>query len=176
MHAASFQDAAHFLLGGVPGDGVHIVWPALLGPNRGRYFLLTGQSITASEAQGLGIVAPSILDYGSDEQIRDYAMPILWGDAETIEFVTGQTRGVGTRMRVPTRIGPLRSTDLMTVVEWEEGSSIGVEHVGAVAGVGRFALRPSGAGTELSSSLMRPRISLNISSCSGSVERSTASR
>jgi alkylation response protein AidB-like acyl-CoA dehydrogenase len=30
--------------------------------------------------QGLGIVAPSILDYGSPEQIRDYAMPILRGE------------------------------------------------------------------------------------------------
>ena len=30
--------------------------------------------------QGLGIVAPSILDYGSPEQIRDYAMPILHGE------------------------------------------------------------------------------------------------
>ena len=30
--------------------------------------------------QGLGIVAPSILDHGSDEQIRDYAMPILRGE------------------------------------------------------------------------------------------------
>ncbi len=30
--------------------------------------------------QGLGIVAPSILDYGNDEQIRDYAMSILRGE------------------------------------------------------------------------------------------------
>ncbi|HEX8803988.1 MAG TPA: acyl-CoA dehydrogenase family protein [Acidimicrobiales bacterium] len=30
--------------------------------------------------QGLGIVAPSILDYGTDEQIRDHAMPILRGE------------------------------------------------------------------------------------------------
>jgi len=30
--------------------------------------------------QGLGIVAPSILDYGTEEQIRDYAMPILRGE------------------------------------------------------------------------------------------------
>jgi alkylation response protein AidB-like acyl-CoA dehydrogenase len=30
--------------------------------------------------QGLGIVAPSILDYGSEAQIRDYAMPILRGE------------------------------------------------------------------------------------------------
>jgi alkylation response protein AidB-like acyl-CoA dehydrogenase len=30
--------------------------------------------------QGLGIVAPSILDYGDDDQIRDYALPILRGE------------------------------------------------------------------------------------------------
>ena len=30
--------------------------------------------------QGLGIVAPSILDYGTEGQIRDYAMPILRGE------------------------------------------------------------------------------------------------
>jgi alkylation response protein AidB-like acyl-CoA dehydrogenase len=30
--------------------------------------------------QGLGIIAPSIFDYGSEEQIRDYAMPILRGE------------------------------------------------------------------------------------------------
>jgi alkylation response protein AidB-like acyl-CoA dehydrogenase len=30
--------------------------------------------------QGLGIVAPSILDYGSAEQIRDYALPVLRGE------------------------------------------------------------------------------------------------
>lgn len=55
--SAVFRDMAHFMVGGVPGDGVHIVWPMLLGPNRGRYFLLTGQSISAHEARELGIVA-----------------------------------------------------------------------------------------------------------------------
>ena len=30
--------------------------------------------------QGLGIVAPSILDYGSEAQIHDYAMPVLRGE------------------------------------------------------------------------------------------------
>jgi alkylation response protein AidB-like acyl-CoA dehydrogenase len=30
--------------------------------------------------QGLGIIAPSILDYGSEEQVRDYALPLLRGE------------------------------------------------------------------------------------------------
>src|SRR5712664_1611562 len=53
---AEFQDAPHFRDGLVPGDGVHIVWPLILGPNRGRYFLLTGQKLSAREALKLGVV------------------------------------------------------------------------------------------------------------------------
>jgi enoyl-CoA hydratase/carnithine racemase len=53
---ASFRDIAHFSLGVVPGDGVHVVWPALLGPTRGSYFLLTGETIDARQAQQLGLV------------------------------------------------------------------------------------------------------------------------
>jgi alkylation response protein AidB-like acyl-CoA dehydrogenase len=33
-----------------------------------------------TNVQGLGIVAPSILDYGNEQQVRDYAMPILRGE------------------------------------------------------------------------------------------------
>jgi enoyl-CoA hydratase/carnithine racemase len=54
---AQFQDSAHFPNGLVPGDGMHVVMPLLLGLNRGRYFLLTGQILSAQEAQQLGLVA-----------------------------------------------------------------------------------------------------------------------
>lgn len=52
-----FQDAAHVPSGLVPGDGVQVLWPLLLGFNRGRYFLLTGEKIEAAEAKRLGLVA-----------------------------------------------------------------------------------------------------------------------
>jgi enoyl-CoA hydratase/carnithine racemase len=55
---ADFSDAAHFHgFEVVPGDGSHVVWPLLLGPNRGRHFLLTGQVLSAREAHSLGVVA-----------------------------------------------------------------------------------------------------------------------
>lgn len=54
---AELADLAHFIYGVVPGDGVQVIWPMLLGPNRGRYFLLTGQRLSALEAQALGVVA-----------------------------------------------------------------------------------------------------------------------
>lgn len=52
---AVFQDKPHIPYA-VPGDGVAIVWMELLGANRGRYFLLTGQKLTAKEALELGVV------------------------------------------------------------------------------------------------------------------------
>src|SRR5882672_2225991 len=51
-----FQDSAHFPNGMVPGDGMHIIYPLLLGWNRGRYFLLTGQTLDAAKALELGLV------------------------------------------------------------------------------------------------------------------------
>jgi len=54
---AQFQDSAHFPSDLVPGDGMHIVYPLLLGMNRGRYFLLTGQTLDARKALDLGLVA-----------------------------------------------------------------------------------------------------------------------
>ncbi len=53
---AVFQDAPHVPNGLVPGDGVHVIWPLVLGINRGRYFLLTGQKLSAQEALQLGVV------------------------------------------------------------------------------------------------------------------------
>lgn len=52
----TFQDSGHFVNGLIPGDGMHIVYPLLLGLNRGRYFLLTGQTLSAREARDLGLV------------------------------------------------------------------------------------------------------------------------
>lgn len=54
---ALFQDKAHFVQDIVPGDGVQIIWQLLLGPNRGRHFLLTGQEISAEQSLALGLVA-----------------------------------------------------------------------------------------------------------------------
>ena len=52
----TFQDS-HVSKGGTTvGDGANIIWPYLLGPTRGKYFLLMGQLLTADEALTLGVV------------------------------------------------------------------------------------------------------------------------
>lgn len=74
---AVFQDMPHFMSGIVPGDGAHLVWPNILGPNRGRYFLLTGQELGAAEAKELGVVnevlSPEALLGRAQELAREIA-------------------------------------------------------------------------------------------------------
>jgi enoyl-CoA hydratase/carnithine racemase len=51
-----FQDKPHLQLGIVPGDGMHVIWPEVIGSVRGRYFLLTRQELDAKTAKEWGVV------------------------------------------------------------------------------------------------------------------------
>jgi enoyl-CoA hydratase/carnithine racemase len=75
---ASFQDGPHFPSGIVPGDGAHIVWPHVLGPNRGRYFLLTGQVLDAQTALEYGAVSEVV----PPDQLLDRAWEVARSIAE----------------------------------------------------------------------------------------------
>lgn len=73
---ATFQDAPHFPNGLVAGDGVHVVYPLLMGFNRGRHFLWTGQVLSAREALDLGLVAEVVT--------QDQLLPRAWEVAREI--------------------------------------------------------------------------------------------
>jgi enoyl-CoA hydratase/carnithine racemase len=51
-----FQDKPHFDFGIVPGDGVNLLWPEVIGSVRGRYFILTRQELDAATAKEWGAV------------------------------------------------------------------------------------------------------------------------
>ena len=83
--------------------------------------------------------------------IADLATHIEWmADAHAIAFLTPQRSGVGTRMQVETRFGPLRTTDVMEITAWDEGQSMAVAHQGLFTGRGAFSLAPEAAGTRFS--------------------------
>ncbi len=85
---ASFQDAAHFVGGLVPGDGVHVAFPMVMGLNRARYYLLTGQVVPAREAHQIGMV--------NEVLPREQLLPRAWELARLIcrqpEMVRRYTR------------------------------------------------------------------------------------
>ena len=59
-------------------------------------------------------------------------------DAVNIDFQTDNKSGVGTKIKVLTKIGPIKLYDFMTFTKWEEKKSIGVDHVGIVTGKGEM--------------------------------------
>jgi enoyl-CoA hydratase/carnithine racemase len=91
---AYFQDAPHPAFGIVPGDGLHVVWPEVIGEIRGRYFLLSGQKLTAAEAKEYGAVNEVIR--------REALLPRAWELARHLKKQTPLTLRY-TRMALSTR-------------------------------------------------------------------------
>jgi hypothetical protein len=82
------------------------------------------------------------------KRLADLGSHVEWmRDARSLEFVTDQRSGVGTVMRVETRVGPFTTVDVLEVTGWVEGSSITVAHRGAVTGEATISVRLEGDGS-----------------------------
>ena len=53
--SASIADT-HVRIAVGAGDGGQLIWPLLMGPNRAKYFLMTGEKISGEEGERLGLV------------------------------------------------------------------------------------------------------------------------
>ena len=62
----------HVKLGIGAGDGGQVIWPFLMGVNRAKYFLMTGERLDAAEAERLGLVNFVV----SDDELMSKAMEI----------------------------------------------------------------------------------------------------
>jgi hypothetical protein len=78
-------------------------------------------------------------------RLADISDHVSWmADAAAIRFRDDRRSGVGTTFECETRLGPLRTLDVMEVTEWRERELLGVRHSGLVTGTGRFLLRSTG--------------------------------
>ncbi|HVL32411.1 MAG TPA: SRPBCC family protein [Actinomycetota bacterium] len=69
-------------------------------------------------------------------------------DATTVEVLTPQREGVGTKVKAVTRIAGVPLTDIMTVTRWEPERLMQVHHEGwPIRGVAWFELTPKNGGT-----------------------------
>lgn len=67
-------------------------------------------------------------------------------DALSIEMLTDGPMRVGSRMKVPTQIGPFRTTDIMEVTAYDPPRVWTVVHRGMVTGEGTFTLTEANDG------------------------------
>lgn len=85
------------------------------------------------------------------EALADLGSHAGWmKDAESLEFTSEQTTGLGAVMEVETRIGPFRTLDILEITGWDEGRSIDVAHRGLVTGEGRLEATAIGRKTLVS--------------------------
>jgi enoyl-CoA hydratase/carnithine racemase len=84
--SATFGDTPHFMHGHVPGDGVNVVWPLLLGANRGRDFLTAGETIDAHRAHELGLVKEVVRDDELLPRCHEIAARLLRADQLTLRY------------------------------------------------------------------------------------------
>lgn len=68
-------------------------------------------------------------------------------DAVAIEFLTRQRQGVGTRIRVPTKVGPFTTVDEMEFTDWDPPHRMAIAHQGKFTGEGEIALQETLQGT-----------------------------
>ena len=92
---------------------------------------------------------PAPIDAVWDDLARIESHAEWMTDAVAIEFLSDSRRGVGTRIRVPTRIGPLTTVDVMTFTEWEPPNRMAIAHEGKFTGMGEMVLRATRDGTTL---------------------------
>lgn len=84
------------------------------------------------------IAAPVERVWAALERVEEH---VEWmADAEKLTFLTDRRRGSGTRISVLTRIGPLRTTDVIEFTAWEPPWRMAVRHEGLVSGHGEFEL------------------------------------
>lgn len=75
------------------------------------------------------------------EEVRHVDRHVDWmADAESIDFTSPLTSGVGTTFDTVTKVGPIKLTDKMAITQWRDGKELGVRHEGVVTGSGSFTL------------------------------------
>jgi enoyl-CoA hydratase/carnithine racemase len=83
-----FQDKPHFEFGIVPGDGVNLLWPEVIGSIRGRYFILTRQRLDVQTAKDWGVVNEVV----PADRLRARAHEIADGIADLPPLTSRYTR------------------------------------------------------------------------------------
>lgn len=81
--SAVFADT-HVKMGIGAGDGGQVIWPLLMGVNRAKYFLMTGERLGADEAERLGLVNFVVDDGQVVDRALEIATALADGPAQAI--------------------------------------------------------------------------------------------
>lgn len=76
----------HVKVGLVAGDGGVAIWPLLVGPARAKQYLMTGDPLTAVEAERIGLVNTVVAAEELDEAALRFAARLAAGAPRAVQF------------------------------------------------------------------------------------------
>ncbi|WP_026051909.1 enoyl-CoA hydratase/isomerase family protein [Herbaspirillum rubrisubalbicans] len=76
----------HVKVGFVAGDGGAVIWPQLMGYAKAKEYLLTGDLLTASEAERFGLINYAVPAEQLDERVAAMAQRLAKGASQAIQW------------------------------------------------------------------------------------------
>lgn len=114
----------HVKMGIGAGDGGQLIWPFLMGVNRAKYFLMTGERIKGKEALELGLASFYVEE---DEQLLPKAMEI----AE--QLAAGAPKAIAaSKMAINSYLRSVSSVVMPISLQYEENSMHSADHQEAI--------------------------------------------
>lgn len=84
-HHAKIADP-HVAIGFVAGDGGAVIWPQLVGYNRAKEYLFTGDALLAPEAERIGLINHAVPAEELDERVLAYANKVASMPARAVQW------------------------------------------------------------------------------------------
>jgi len=113
----------HVKMGYVAGDGGAIIWPQLVGFARAKEYLLTGDLLTAKEAERIGLINHAVPRAELDAKVNTLADKLANGATKAIKWTK-------TSINIPLR--QLAHSMLDASLAYEALTNIGADHQEAV--------------------------------------------
>ena len=88
--SARFADP-HVRMGLVAGDGGALIWPQLIGFAKAKHYLLTGDAITATDAERCNLITFAVPDAELDGYVAKYAQKLERGAQTAIRYTKSVT-------------------------------------------------------------------------------------
>lgn len=109
----------HVKVGLVAGDGGSVIWPALVGFAKAKRYLLTGEPITGTEAERIGLVSEAVPAERLDARVAEIAEELANGAAVAIRL---------TKKSVNMALRQLMATQIEAHLGYETMSYMSADH------------------------------------------------
>jgi len=109
----------HVKVGLVAGDGGAVIWPALIGFAKAKRYLLTGEPITGTEAERIGLVSEAVPAERLDARVAEIAEELANGAAVAIRL---------TKKSVNMALRQLMATQIEAHLGYETMSYMSADH------------------------------------------------